>query len=164
LAIAFSTRAAARQRTAVEQRDDVGVVQRGKNLPLGAEPAGRVSIGQRRACDLDGDRMGKGTIGALGPVDDAHPAFADGSEHPIRSNQRASPDDGGIGRLASGVFARSTEETGRGIVRREQRLDLGAQLRLCGALLVQKCRPRGGRELGGCVEQGVNPRPELGRR
>ena len=49
------------------------VVERGEDLPLGAEAAQRVGVPERHVDQLDGDPLDELAVHALGAVDDAHP-------------------------------------------------------------------------------------------
>src|SRR5262245_46192195 len=71
---------------AVEQACDVRVIQRGQNLPLGAQA--RLYLPRQHAAtdELDGDLLLVLLIGALAQVDLAHPALAQHAQHLVGAN------------------------------------------------------------------------------
>ena len=61
-------------RAAVEQPRDVGVIERGQNLPLGAKTAQHLVAFRSAFEELDGDLFFILPVGALGQIDRAHAA------------------------------------------------------------------------------------------
>ena len=75
---------------AVEEPRDVGVVQRGKDLALGAEARQHVLGVHATLDDLERDPLLVLAVGALGEVDGAHPAPAELADQPVGADE--SPD------------------------------------------------------------------------
>ncbi len=103
---------------AVEQSDDVGMLEKGENLTLGAEAPRRIAISHRRARDFDGDAMREESVAAFGEIDVAHPALTDALDQAIRTDPGANLETG-----------RPFEERPELIVRAQQRFDFSANPR-----------------------------------
>ena len=121
---------------AIEERHDVGVLQRGQNLALRAEALHGVGALQPCGDELDGDVLREVARYALGPVDVAHPALPDALDEAKRSDDAADRDLFEVGRRRVGAEAlvwRAVGEGNRGHERAraamsgEQRLDFGPQ-------------------------------------
>src|SRR5690606_33462800 len=108
----------------------VGVLQRCEEAALGgeagAEGGGRAEVGAG-ADELDGDSALVGAVGPLGAVDGAHPPLAEPRGEPPR------PDGAAYRGVAEGaavaVEEGAVEVAGGlgGVVRRQQRADLGGE-------------------------------------
>ncbi|HKP14267.1 MAG TPA: hypothetical protein VJZ91_19255 [Blastocatellia bacterium] len=125
---------------AVQEARDVRVVERGEDLPLAAETAGEVGVGETAPHELERDLLLKLSVRALGEEDRAHPAAAQLAQNPVGPElpvlqllvRQARDQVGG-------------EDEGRGfdeMLRRrrvyEQRFDFAAQLGVAGAGAVEQ--------------------------
>jgi hypothetical protein len=125
----------------VEDPGDVGVVHQAKRLPLRLEPRQHLAAVQARLDDLQRDPAADRLL-LLSQVDDAHAAFTDLPQEPVRA-------DDGAGGLGGGVVDRR-EQAGPGLlvkraqlrVRAQQLLDLRAEQGIAGTGLLEKGRPQ----------------------
>jgi hypothetical protein len=149
-------------RSAVHQARDVGVVERGENLPLLPEaPEDEVCV-HPALDELDGDALLELVVGANREVDRAHAAAPKLPHDAIRAD--APPDEGrglllktrvggsevitGGGLAADDARDRGLFDKGAGLlVRADELLDLSAQLRVRRALLGEVGVTLGGREV-----------------
>ena len=130
---------------AVEQTDDVLVVEGGENLPFDREAAPLVALRDRRARQLDGDLLVVEAVGAFSAEDLAHAAGPDLFGQAIRADLGADSDAAGL------VFVGPVRL--QSIVCGEQTLDIGAQVRTRTALVIQDRRAAGGVEHHDALEQ-----------
>ena len=73
----------------INQRDDVGVIQRRQNLPLHAKTTHRVGSVYRSREELDGGLLGELAVRALGAIHDSHSALTDPFNQSKASDDRA---------------------------------------------------------------------------
>ena len=116
------------RRPAVEQPDDVVVVERGENLSFHQEAAAEIAVGDCRSRQLDGDLLREQAISAFRPEYLAHAAFADLLHQPVRPDLEAEARD-------VVLVVRRSAGSSQAIVRHEQRLDLVTQIGTIGARL-----------------------------
>ena len=161
---------AGRRHSTVEQRDDVGMLERGQNLPLGAESARRFAAARRRVRDLDRDAVPEEAIGALGEVHVPHAAFADMLDEAIWANGRSDAHairrgDGVVvfGHCDHGAIG-CVQEVAEPIVGIEERLDLGAKLRPSGAAVGEDRRAGQRRHMDDVAEDGLELAEFLARK
>ncbi len=147
-------------RSAVEQPGDVGMLERGEDLPLGAETTERLAAGEA-ADQLDRDLLVELPVVAHAEPNHAHPPGADLAHEPVGT-------DGVAGQIAdrflglSGVVDHALERrAGLGIMT-DQRLDLGAEIRIIGAFVAQEALASITVHLARRLEQVVQSFPALG--
>jgi hypothetical protein len=130
-------RVAGGRRAAIDQRDDVRMVQRGEHLPFQLEAPGHEGIRDGAARHFDGDVVIEVAVGARGEVDRAHAAAPEFAYEPVRANPRPDrrPLDGGGDVLGR---AERRQKPRGGVVSDEQRLHLRAHVGRTRALAFQE--------------------------
>jgi hypothetical protein len=153
-----------RRHAAVEQGDDVRVLQRSEDLALRAKAPRRLRAVEARRDQLDRDPLLEAALGPLRAVHGAHAAFADAFLELERAD--ASRDPNGLGGLRfarrdRGERARCQEIT-RARVRGKQRLHLGPQLSALAAVSFERGRASAVAGLEHRAERLLDVAPEPG--
>jgi hypothetical protein len=151
---------ALRRDPAVEQPGDVGVIQAGEDLPFGEEAAEDL-VGVHAALDqLEGDPLLELPVGALGEIDDPHPAAPQLADRAIRPDPLLHP-------LVLQLEHGPGDERGGALeepLRRspcQHRLDFGPQIGVTGAHLIEERQPLFQRQVQGAVEDPRDDSPAL---
>ena len=94
------------RRPAIQQPGDVGVIEAGENLSLGAEATTDLVGVQAELDDLDGDAALELVVVAYGQVDGAHPAASELADDrdKVRRGARAARRAGGWSRSAGATI------------------------------------------------------------
>ena len=148
-------RNAAGGRAAVEQAGDVGMLERGQNLPLLPEALQQRLAAGAAANEFDGDTLFEFGILARRQKDGAHAAVPELADDAIRSDEDVLPPGvGGVDEVPDGLF----EKSRRRVVLLEQPLHLGTKIRI--AATVEQQPARVAVEVDRGVEQRAHALPE----
>src|SRR6266516_3195853 len=155
---------------AVEQPGDVGMIQRGEDLPLLQEPLDSAVVpGAPGRQHLEGDALLVLVVGALGKIDGTHAAAPELAEDAVRTEPRPCIGEVGEGgrvvEEGCGQRRRRDVEHGSRLGTLEERRHLGPEHRVVDAALFDERRPLRGLELQGTV-RGIEhaPPPRSGNR
>jgi hypothetical protein len=156
--------------TAVQQARDVGVLEAGQDLPLAKAPAEHVIGGHPATDQLERHPPVELPVRTLREVDRAHPSVAQLPQHAIRPDSLPALRSRRYARVRCTVPHRPQLCGDRGLekaaglrVRRQQRLQSRAELRIARAGAVEAGGALPDRKLERRVQDRLDPLPELGR-